>query len=323
MIRALGITGMVLLAGCGWTLPDPDVRRDVAASDGRPDVVRDAATTLDTSADLPPPEDSLVMDVPVAPDVPTGFDVPVDVGFDVPRVDVGDDRPAVFDLGVADVPVDRGVSVVDVSIATEVGADSGEIPCMPGERRSCYPGLPASRGRGYCRDGVETCDPTGRWGGTCVGAFVPDCTDRRCGSDDCGGTCGTPCADGQICDDLGRCVVPSCGAGNFTETCADGAVCPSNSNCTVDNLCACRPGYVGRTCAGVDCGTACTYPDWYCARASFCGAGAITCAGGITCPRHSTCGPGGQCVCAFGFMAVTCAGVPCTSCPGTDYRCVR
>ena len=86
---------MVLLAGCGWTLPDPDVRRDVVASDGRPDVVRDAATTLDTSADLPPPEDSLVMDVPVAPDVPTGFDVPVDVGFDVPRVDVGDDRPAV------------------------------------------------------------------------------------------------------------------------------------------------------------------------------------------------------------------------------------
>ena len=193
---------------------------------------------------------------------------------------------------------------------------------MPGERRSCYPGPPTSRGRGYCRDGVETCDPTGRWSGTCVNAFVPDCTDRRCGSDDCGGTCGTPCAAGQVCDDLGRCVVPSCGAGNFTETCADGAVCPSNSNCTVDNLCACRPGYVGRTCAGVDCGTACTYPDWYCARASFCGAGAISCVGGITCPRHSTCGAGGQCVCAFGFMAVTCAGDRCTSCPGTDYRCV-
>jgi hypothetical protein len=311
---------MALLAGCGWTLPEPDVRRDVGPMT---DARRDATTPTDmVSADdtAPGVDMPAVVDVPVAMD--TGFDAgPADVGFDVPAVDLGEDRPLIVDRGPPDVPVDRGV-VVDVPPAVDVPVDTGEVRCSPGERRSCYPGPPASRGRGYCRDGVETCDPSGHWGGTCVNAFVPDCSDRRCGSDDCGGTCGAGCAAGQVCDDLGHCVVPSCGAGNFTETCSDGSICPSNSNCTADNLCACRPGYVGRTCAGVDCGTSCTYPDWYCARSSFCGTGAISCPGNITCPRHSTCAAAGQCLCAFGYMAVTCSGDRCTSCPGTDYRCV-
>lgn len=321
MRRGLGIAAAVLLAGCGWTLPAPDVSRDARGADVGADARRDGTTAQDT---VVPDDGVVVLDVPVERDIPStpdagfdagrsdaGFDAAApDVGADVPARDVGDDSPVAIDLGAADVPV-----------AVDVGVDAGAAACAPGERRSCYPGPPASRGRGYCRDGVETCDPGGRWGGACVNAFVPDCADRRCGSDDCGGTCGTACAAGQVCDDLGRCAVPSCGAGNFTETCADSSLCPSNSNCTVDNRCACRPGYVGRTCAGLDCGTSCTYPNWYCARAAFCGSGAISCPGGITCPRHSTCSDG-RCVCAFGFMAVTCAGDRCTSCPGTDYRCV-
>lgn len=314
------MAAMALLAGCGWTLPEPDLRRDAAQPT---DARRDVTAPQDTVApdDAPPVDDApVVVDVPVARD--SGFDVvTTDVGFDVPVVDVGEDRPLIVDRGPADVPIDRGVAV-DVPPVTDVATDTGEVRCSPGERRSCYPGPPASRGRGYCRDGVETCDPSGNWAGTCVNAFVPDCTDRRCGSDDCGGACGPGCAAGQVCDDLGHCVVPSCGAGNFTETCADGSICPSNSNCTVDNLCACRPGYVGRTCAGLDCGTSCEYPNWYCARSSFCGTGAISCPGNVTCPRHSTCAAGGQCLCAFGYMAVTCSGDRCTSCPGTDYHCV-
>ncbi|MBK6531401.1 MAG: hypothetical protein IPF99_17875 [Deltaproteobacteria bacterium] len=319
MRRSLGL--MALIAGCGWTLPEPDVRRDATpAADARRDVAAptDAVAPVDAEpiVDTPP-----AVDAPVAMDA--GFDAGrADSGFDAPvAMDAGEDRPMVLDLGVADVPVDRGV-VVDVPMVLDVPVDTGEVRCAPGERRSCYPGPPASRGRGYCRDGVETCDPSGRWSGTCVNAFVPDCTDRRCGSDDCGGTCGPGCAAGQVCDDLGHCVVPSCGAGNFTETCSNGALCPSNSLCTADNLCACRPGYVGRTCAGADCGTSCAYPNWYCARSSFCGTGAISCPGSITCPRHSTCAAGGQCICAFGYMAVTCSGDRCTACPGTDYHCV-
>lgn len=317
------LAGLALVAGCGWTLPAPDVARDARAADAAPDARRDATATDATGDDVPALVDlGAPVDAPVGVDA--GFDAGrIDAGFDVPApIDLGVDRPAPIDLGGPDVPLDRGPDVVDAPAPVDLGVDTGEVRCAPGERRSCYPGPPASRGRGYCRDGVETCDPGGRWSGGCVNAFVPDCTDRRCGSDDCGGICGPGCAAGQVCDDVGRCVVPSCGAGNFTETCDNGAICPSNSNCTADNLCACRPGYVGRTCAGVDCGTSCTYPNWYCARSSFCGSGAVTCPGGVTCPRHATCSAGGQCVCAFGYMAVTCAGDRCTSCPGTDYRCV-
>lgn len=326
--RALGVAGLALLAGCGWTLPAPDVRRDAGATEGVVDGPTDGQVAPH-DADVAP----AATDAPAAMDTGSdagrqdaGFDAGRrDAGFDAPAADLGGDRPAVAEVGAADVSADVPVDVPadrDGAGADVPGAvDTGEVRCAPGERRSCYPGPPASRGRGYCRDGVETCDPSGRWSGTCVNAFVPDCAARRCGSDDCAGTCGPPCAAGQVCDDLGRCVIPSCGAGTFTESCSNGNTCPGNSVCTADNLCVCRPGYVARTCAGVDCGTSCTAPNWYCARASFCGAGAIACPGGVTCPRHSTCSDG-RCLCAFGYMAVTCSGERCTSCPGTDYRCV-
>lgn len=38
---------------------------------------------------------------------------------------------------------------------------------------------------------------------------VPDCEDRVCGSDGCGGSCGT-CAGGAACDDQGLCCIPNC-----------------------------------------------------------------------------------------------------------------
>ena len=319
MRGARGIVVVALAAGCGWTLPLPDVRIDARTDDAPVD----AAAPPDAGA----PNDVLsAMDVAAVRDVPVARDAGIDApAIDAPRdagaPDGSDDRTGPLDLGRPDGLGDAG-PVDDRPSPVDLGVDSGVASCMPGERRSCYPGPPASRGRGYCRDGVETCDPGGRWSGACLDAVLPDCADRRCGSDDCGGTCGASCAAGQVCDDLGHCGAPSCGATHFTETCDDGSLCPSNSNCTADNLCACRPGYVGRTCAGVDCGVSCAYPNWYCARASFCGAGAISCAGGVTCPRHATCAAGGQCVCAPGFVAVTCAGDRCTSCPGTDYRCV-
>jgi len=40
--------------------------------------------------------------------------------------------------------------------------------------------------------------------GTCV--CVPDCTDRVCGDNGCGGSCGT-CYEGKECDNEGHCVV--------------------------------------------------------------------------------------------------------------------
>ncbi len=314
---------LALCAGCSWTLPEPDVR-DAGARDVVVDVRRDAAPA-DAVDPIDAPDvaaaDRGLVDLGAdrgAVDAPVSMDVGLDAGRADVGFDVATDRGAAVDLGATDVPGDRGADV-----PSDVGVDTGVVGCTPGDRRPCYPGSAASRGRGYCRDGVETCDMGGRWSGTCVNAVVPDCTGRLCGSDDCGGTCGSGCAAGQVCDEVGRCVAPACGAMNFTVACDEGVVCPSNSLCTVDNLCSCLPGYVARTCAGVDCGLSCTYPDWYCARAGFCGGGAIACMGGFTCPRHSVCNESTRsCVCATGYVAVTCLGDRCTACPGTDYRCV-
>ncbi|GEM_PF-1508435 len=69
-------------------------------------------------------------------------------------------------------------------------------------------------------------------GGTCT----PNCTDKECGSDGCGGQCGT-CAEGSTCNAMGKCetgaCVPSCdgkecgddGCEGFCGTCSDGKSC--------------------------------------------------------------------------------------------------
>jgi len=53
--------------------------------------------------------------------------------------------------------------------------------------------------------GALACDSSG--GGTDLGAeryqCVPNCAGRTCGTDDCGGTCGT-CADTLVCDPVKR-----------------------------------------------------------------------------------------------------------------------
>ncbi len=310
-----------LVAGCGWSLPAPDVRRDattdaprdaatvdlVVVVDGRSDGATSEAAVLDAARDA-----AVDAAADVTMDRPAG-DAVVEAGADVRATDAAD--VAASDADGSVLPVDAGADVpVDGDVAT----------CTPGERRSCYDGPAASRGMGDCRDGVESCTAGGTWSGACAGSLVPDCAGRVCGSDDCGGACGPPCPTGQVCDDTGQCTTPACGrVEDFTVTCTNGATCPTNALCTFDNFCGCAPGFAARTCDGTDCGTLCTAPDWYCARAGFCGGGAVTCAGGFLCPRHAACDEARRtCICNAGFVAVNCAGARCTACPGTDYRCV-
>lgn len=91
-----------------------------------------------------------------------------------------------------------------------------------------------------------------------VDCCVPACTDRACGPDGCGGTCGTcaapdACADGQCTPCVGPdCVcAPSCqgrvcgpdGCGGSCGQCPAGALCASSGLCVV-------PTYAGNdTCA--------------------------------------------------------------------------
>jgi hypothetical protein len=93
--------------------------------------------------------------------------------------------------------------------------------------------------------------------GTCVSSCVPDCTDRECGDDGCGGSCGS-CGSNEECDD-GTCVsscVPdctgkACGASDGCDgICLDG-FCGSNEvclagvchrQCLTDGDCGSKPG---------------------------------------------------------------------------------
>lgn len=100
---------------------------------------------------------------------------------------------------------------------------------------------------GTCNvNGIRTCSG-GVLSTTCVATDprIAACSGKTCGSNTCGGTCGT-CAGGYACNSSGQCIlqaVPvngacsattnSCTAGSFSDT-ADGT-CTNNWNCTGSN----------------------------------------------------------------------------------------
>lgn len=127
---------------------------------------------------------------------------------------------------------------------------------------------------------------------------------------------------GTVCDDQGHCNPPTCGTMAFTVVCSDGTRCPTNSACVMGGRCLCNTGFVGVACNGVACGSACTYPNWSCQPQPFCGTGSFLCPSGTVCPRHAECDMAGRCVCSPGFVAVTCTGVRCDTCPSNNYHCV-
>lgn len=278
--------------GCGWELPKPRVRSDGSADVHTSDVVTDSPISTDVPFDAPTPP----------PPPPPPRDVPA--------------TETVVDLGT---PTDTPVDVGSPDIAPPRDVVMGE--CTPAARRPCYTGSSVSRLRGLCRDGVNVCNAMGSWGTVCEGQVIPDCAGRTCGGDDCGGSCGS-CATGTVCDDSGHCITRACGMTNFTEVCADMSRCPTNSTCMTGGLCLCNTGYIGVDCMGIACGASCAYPNWSCQPQNFCGTGEFLCGSGTRCPRHAACNAMNQCVCDTGFVAVTCSGVRCDTCPGTNYRCV-
>ncbi|MDP6945929.1 MAG: hypothetical protein QF464_17395, partial [Myxococcota bacterium] len=92
---------------------------------------------------------------------------------------------------------------------------------------------------GECVSSLIAC-PDGQ---TCIdgGCCEPQCDDKACGSDGCGGTCGT-CEEGLICVDQGQCQTP--------PACAVGEPCEDGDPCTTDDAC------IEGLCIGVtlDCG---------------------------------------------------------------------
>lgn len=167
----------------------------------------------------------------------------------------------------------------------DAGADAPVDGCLAG---SCFMGgcvclefVCSQPGYEYCCMGLPDLM---MWDQGCAatcakapGVCCSDCTDRDCGDDGCGGSCGT-CGVGTGCSSEHRCMhicTPSCGGkqcgddgcGGACGTCDAGLVCWSN-NC----LCA-------RSCDGKDCGD------------DSCGGSCGVCVGGTVCSSGQQCVP--------------------------------
>jgi MYXO-CTERM domain-containing protein len=95
---------------------------------------------------------------------------------------------------------------------------------------------------------------------------VPDCAEKDCGDDGCGGSCGG-CPDGQVCGKEFRCETepcePSCdgkvcgddSCGGSCGSCADGEECSKDGDCVTSV--GCVPDCDGLSCGDDGCGTLC------------------------------------------------------------------
>ncbi len=142
-------------------------------------------------------------------------------------------------------------------------------------------------------DGTDT---GGETDGTDTGC-VPECGDKVCGTDGCGGECGF-CDEADVCSEDGQCVcVPECdgiecgadGCGGTCGVCGEPEVCEAG-------LCVCVPD-----CNGLECG------------ADGCGGSCGGCGFGEACD-------GGQCVCVPDCTGLMCGDDGCGgSCGGCDF----
>ncbi len=106
--------------------------------------------------------------------------------------------------------------------------------------------------------GGQTCNNQGH----CVSGCTPDCTNKQCGSDGCGGSCGE-CGFGEACNGTGQCqevCVPNCLGKECGEDGCGGLCgqCGFDQVCTDANMCIeCTPDCEGKQCGDNGCGGTC------------------------------------------------------------------
>ena len=128
---------------------------------------------------------------------------------------------------------------------------------------------------------------------------TPDCVDKECGDDGCGGECGQCTGEQELCV-LGECAcIPDCvdkecggdGCGGECGACAGGFVCDE-----LEQQCLCLDQPCGQTCCGDDqvcLDEVCCTPD--CADKECGGDGCDGSCG--DCPEYAVCDEQGQCLC--------------------------
>ena|GEM_PF-1608700 len=183
-----------------------------------------------------------------------------------------------------------GTAFVDDSTKCATGQTCSSGVCAASCTNACTSGLTQCNGNGYqtcavasngctawssvtaCASG-QTCSAGACSGNTCT----PSCSGKTCGSDGCGGSCGT-CASGQSCNSSGACVA------------------------------GCTPNCSGKACGSDGCGGSCGN----CTSGQSCNSSGVCVACAVSCPAN-TCGSdgcGGTCVCASGK---TCSSGSCIS----------
>jgi hypothetical protein len=132
---------------------------------------------------------------------------------------------------------------------------------------------------------------------------TPQCVDKDCGADGCGGTCGS-CSDGLAClqgtckECTADCEGKDCGSDGCGGSCGS---CSGNSPCE-DGVCgACVPDCEDKDCGGDGCDGSCGEcgPDQECTFKGECVAGcpALSNCTGIQCGGDGCGGVCGQCPC--------------------------
>jgi hypothetical protein len=227
-----------------------------------------------------------------------------------------------------------------VPLANGAGAASAYSVCGP-PMGPCTPNPCTSANKNVCTvaGGAAQCACNAGYSdqaGACVKICVPSCAGKTCGSDGCGGSCGS-CAAPATCKASGQCCAANCagktcgpdGCGGTCGACGAGQLCSATGTCNV-----CTPSCAGKTCGPDGCGGSC----------GFCNVGVCNGAGTCACTPHcagKNCGDdgcGGTCgactlgkTCAAGLCTDPnfCSGAPCYAafsaggCCASSGYCVR
>jgi hypothetical protein len=153
-------------------------------------------------------------------------------------------------------------------------------------------------------------------GQVCICA--PQCEDKECGEDGCGGNCGV-CGGGQTSCDEGTCVcVADCAGMECGDDGCGGqcGTCPGDSLCA-DGVCNCVPDCTGKECGddgcGGDCGL-CPENRPHCV-AHVCVKECDPQCDGLQCGPDGCGGTCGECEAGFDCAKGSCQESPCGVCP--------
>jgi MYXO-CTERM domain-containing protein len=128
---------------------------------------------------------------------------------------------------------------------------------LPAATCECTPSCSGKQcGSDGCGGSCGSC-PSGT---TCSGnqcVCVPQCSGKQCGSDGCGGSCGS-CPSGKTCSGNQCVCAPQCGGKQCGSDGCGGSCgsCPDGTACSGDQ-CVCAPECEGKQCGPDGCGGSC------------------------------------------------------------------